>query len=298
MGSGVTGEALFERLHYAASRVRHSRWLVGQERLWAALQPPISRWIERRYDRQGILTWVNGVEPPVWLDRSIGNAYGVKGTYIEEPDCYRAFIEALTPASCVLDVGASFGLFTLGACTRVTAGRVYAFEPAPAAADLLARHVRLNAAEARVECVRAAVGDHEGACTLHVPPRSAMSSFARSNARLRPEWDDAAVTAIEVPVVTLDAFCAGRGVVPDVIKIDVEGAEVLVLRGARDTLARHRPVLFCEVHPLQMEAVGSSLDEFRAVVDGSGYAIAQLGPARASGIFNARLAPLAAPVRT
>jgi FkbM family methyltransferase len=291
MGSSPLREALFERLHYLASRVRHASWLAGQERLWAVLQPPISHWVERRYARQGILTWVNGVEPPVWLDRSIGNAYGVRGPYTEEPESYQAFIAALEPASCVLDVGASFGLFTLGACTHATAGHVYAFEPVPAAAELLARHVRLNRAGDRVECVCAAVGDREGTCTLYVPPRTAMSSFGRANVLLRPEWGDAAVTAIDVPVTTIDNFCRARRIAPDVIKIDVEGAEVMVLRGARETLARHRPLVFCEIHPTQMEAVGSSLEEFRSVVDDVGYTASRIGPTRPSGIFNARLTP-------
>jgi len=291
MPTAPWAETLFERLHFVASRVRHSRWLAGQGWLWASLQPPITRWIERRYDRQGILTWINDVEPPVWLDRSVGNAYGADGTYWYEPDVYRAFTAALTPTSCILDVGASFGLYTLGACTHATAGRVFAFEPAPGAAGLLERHVRLNGAIARVECVRMAVGDREGLCTLHVPPRSGMSSLASGNALRRREWDDTAVAAIEVPMTTLDRFCSSRAVVPDVIKIDVEGAETMVLRGARETLRKHRPVLFCEVHPAQMQVAGSSLEEFQSVVAEAGYSVAQIGPTRGSGIFNARLTP-------
>lgn len=297
MGSGITGEALFERLHYLASRVRHSRWLAGQARLWAALQPPVSRWIARRYARKGILTWVNGVEPPVWLDRSIGNAYGARGPYWQERDYYQAFVAALTPASCVLDVGASFGLFTLGACTHATSGRVYAFEPAPPAAALLERHLRLNRAEGRVECHRVAVGDRDGTCVLHVPPLHNMSSLGRPNTLIRPEWGEAAVASVEVPMVTLDSFCSSRGISPDAIKIDVEGAEVMVLRGARGTLARHKPLVFCEVHPAQMEAIGHSLAEFQSLVEELGYVATQIGPTRGGGIFNARLAPLEAPVR-
>jgi len=284
-------EVLFEHLHFAASRVRHSRWFKDQRWIWAALQPPVQQWIDRRYARQGILTWVNDVEPPLWLDRSVGSAYGPNGPCWRERDAYRAFIAALTPTSCVIDVGASFGLYTLGACTHATAGRVIAFEPAPPASDLLERHVGLNNATSRVECLRMAVGDREGACTLHVPPSHSMSSVARSNTVWTGEWADADVAPFEVPMTTLDAFCGRRGIAPDVIKIDVEGAEVMVLKGARETLSRYRPLVFCEVHPVELRAVGHSVEEFDALMSEAGYDATRISPTRSTGIFNVRLTP-------
>ena len=64
---------------------------------------------------------------------------------------------------------------------------------------------------------------------------------------------------------------AARHLAPDLIKIDVEGAEVRVLQGACEIMRRYRPVVFLSVHPDRIEAMGSSVEELGALIESLGY---------------------------
>jgi len=72
---------------------------------------------------------------------------------------------------------------------------------------------------------------------------------------------------------TLDAFCRSQGIRPDVIKIDVEGAEFSVLEGAREILAEARPLLVVSIHPQHLKALGRDAAELHALAEASGYTV-------------------------
>jgi hypothetical protein len=92
--------------------------------------------------------------------------------------------------------------------------------------------------------------------------------------------------AITCPATTIDAFCRERGVVPDVIKIDVEGFETAVLRSAEHAL--HRPVaVICEVHPAQLAVAGSSIEELESLVAAAGLELTPFDEPNIMGIFHA-----------
>lgn len=159
-------------------------------------------------------------------------------------DEYAAFRRALTPGQIAIDVGASLGAYALlfGQWVGET-GRVYAFEPAPIIADGLERHVALNGLASTVAVVRAAVADRTSSAGFIAPGLHAINRLAHA--------DEAAPGAIEVRTTSLDDFCAEAGIEPDLVKIDVEGTELAVLRGARNTIRRAggRLALFVELHP-------------------------------------------------
>ena len=79
---------------------------------------------------------------------------------------------------------------------------------------------------------------------------------------------------------------------PDVVKVDVEGAELLVLRGARALLLNGSPVILCEIHPVQMRTCGSSEKELHAFLDEVGYDLQPFAEPNPIGIFHARRARL------
>jgi FkbM family methyltransferase len=166
-----------------------------------------------------------------------------------EPHVYARFREALRPGMTVLDVGASFGLYTIAAARAVGAGgRVYAFEPADRTASALRLHLRWNGVADRVEVVEAAVADRIGRAEFWQQETSFVASLIETSVRQEERRFNRPVRARRVGVVALDDFCREGHLAPDVIKVDVEGAEAAVLRGARGLLRRRRGLLFLEVH--------------------------------------------------
>jgi FkbM family methyltransferase len=178
------------------------------------------------------------------------------------PDEYRAFRDAVGPGMTALDVGANVGAYALLLGQWVgSTGAVFAFEPSPAAHDGLRRHVRLNALGAIVTPVRAAVGATPAAARFAVadtPGESRLASAADKQAR-----------TVTVRVTTIDEFCAHERITPDFIKIDVEGAELDVLRGARETIRRTRGrlALFVEMHPSIWRESGVTVADVRAELE-------------------------------
>jgi FkbM family methyltransferase len=171
------------------------------------------------------------------------------------PEEYEAFRAAVRPGATVLDVGANVGAYTLlFARWAGPNGRVVAFEPAPDAAAGLRRHAALNGLTATIDVQQSAVAGSVGTA------RFACSEASGANAIV----DGApGLNTIEVATVTLDAFCAGRRIHPDVIKIDVEGAELDVLKGARQMLASGTAQVFLELHPAAWKARGIGEQEIR-----------------------------------
>lgn len=175
-----------------------------------------------------------------WLPASGGKLLRIfGGTY--EPEQTRLFGEQLRPGATLLDVGAHVGYYTLLAARLVgSGGRVYAFEPNPRNCEFLRRHVAANGcANVRVE--EAAVADTNGVARFDFGTGSGTGHLAESG-------------AVEVRTLRLDDFCHDHDVKPDAIKIDVEGAELDVLRGAEQAIVAHGPTIFLSTHGAEVHA--------------------------------------------
>lgn len=142
----------------------------------------------------------------------------------------------LGPGDTAIDVGANVGLYTLMASRAVgPRGRVYAFEPATATHDLLARNVALAGAT-NVVLERLAVSDAAGTATLLLNSESGLASLGATG-RGRPAGSET------VQCVTIDAYAAEEGVARvSLLKVDVEGLEGHVLQGARELLSRETEI--------------------------------------------------------
>ena len=175
-----------------------------------------------------------------WLPASRGKILRIlNGTYEREQTAL--FERLLRPGHTVLDVGANVGYYTLLASVLVgDAGRVHAFEPEPRNAGFLRRHAAINR-RGNVRVEQAAVSDRAGTARFDFGSGSGTGHLADAG-------------ALEVRTLRLDDYCAEHGLAPDALKIDVEGAEVSVLEGARQTLERHRPVLFLSTHGAEVHA--------------------------------------------
>jgi FkbM family methyltransferase len=181
-----------------------------------------------------------------------------------------AFVRGLLkPGDTAIDVGGHIGFFTMQMASMVGAGgRIYAFEPLDANADLLEQSIAENRFTDRVTFQRAAVGASAGTATLTFPAETLNSGGAYL---LREGM--AALTGNQkktVPVVALDDLTIARPV--RLIKMDVEGAEPQVLRGAERLLRDDRPTILSELHPTQLgRASGATADDFLAQVRAIGY---------------------------
>jgi FkbM family methyltransferase len=124
----------------------------------------------------------------------------------------------------VFDVGANIGVVSLAVAAARSDVRIVAFEPDPNAADRFRRHLRLNPhVSTRVELCEAAVGGADGQITFF-PGTSDHTELGSMIVK-------SGSTAHPVKSVRLDTFCLETGQRPDVLKIDVEAAELLVLQG-------------------------------------------------------------------
>ncbi|HSU15898.1 FkbM family methyltransferase [Longimicrobium sp.] len=169
-----------------------------------------------------------------WLPASRGKVLRILlGTY--EPEQTRLFLQHVRRGGTVLDVGAHVGYYTLLSGVLVgPGGAVWAFEPNPANARFLREHVRVNALR-HVHVEQAAVSDEEGTARFDFGTGSGTGHLAAEG-------------EIEVRTLRLDDFCRQRGIRPDAVKIDVEGAEGAVLDGFAETVAAARPVIFLSTH--------------------------------------------------
>jgi FkbM family methyltransferase len=178
------------------------------------------------------------------------------------PTEYEAFRAAVEPGTVALDVGANVGAYAMLLGRWVGGGgRVFAFEPAPGPFNGLARHIALNHLDAVVQPIQAAVGS-SSTTAMFLPASTA------GEGRLATEVENGP-GAIAVPVLTIDAFCLERRITPRFIKIDVEGAELAVLKGARDTIRRCGSdlALFVEMHPSVWPLLGTTKHELLAELD-------------------------------
>jgi FkbM family methyltransferase len=195
-----------------------------------------------------------------WIAGSADHSFWL-GTY--EYRQRRLFERTVAEGSVVFDVGANVGYYTLLASVLAgPAGHVVAFEPVPGNLAYLRRHLSLNAVR-NVTVVEAAVADEPGQRTFQ--------TFSSQGGQLREGGD------LQVQCVSLDAAVAGGLPKPDVIKMDIEGAEVDGLRGAVEVLRTARPKVFLATHSAELRR---QCDEILASV---GYTSEVIGTSSHSG---------------
>ena len=204
--------------------IRH-RLFIGVAR---QLRPPSSIVFEQRIPTGGtIRLHVGGVTRELyWV-----------GEY--EPESLPLFTEYARNARCVLDIGASEGIYSLYAAAA-GARKVLAFEPGSEQRRLMDQNLALNPAlAASVEVLDVALDDHTGTAEFFVSggTSSLNPDFRRPTATLTVEVDRGD-----------DRVARHAGGLPvDLVKVDTESTEPAVLRGLQETIRRDRPAIFCEV---------------------------------------------------
>jgi FkbM family methyltransferase len=192
---------------------------------------------------------------PIWSGRLRGKKWIVGSSNhgcwlgVYERAEQKLVAKTVRPGTVFFDVGANVGFYTLLASLLVgDNGRVFAFEPLPKNIDYLEKHLALNGAK-NVTLLKAAVSDHSG-----------QARFYETSCRATGQISGAG--SLPVELVSLDdLFLNGALPLPDYLKIDVEGAEFLVLSGAQHLLDLGRPTIFLSTHGAEVHAQCLSLLE-------------------------------------
>ena len=220
---------------------------------------------------------------PLGTTASISVPKGGSGALIyyqgySEPET-AAFIQSfLKPGMVFYDVGAHIGEYVLLAAAAVTpSGFVHAFEPSPAMIEILESNVAGNR-HTNVIVNETAVSDREGTCTFDECVEPAVSSM-RSASRFEGGSGRTLRMSRTVKAITLDHYAEGHGDRVDLIKIDVEGAELQVLQGATGILSRspeRTPCLIVEYSVENYSRFGYSGAEVVSLLERHGFGVWQI----------------------
>ena len=225
-----------------------------RKNIWAFLRSPFQ------------VEWLEGLQLILLPGNEICRSIFVTGRY--EPNEFLWLSRVLKPGSTFVDVGANLGIYTLFAAHRVSAsGRVISIEPSTREMEALRGNVELNSIK-NVSLVNVAVSDHDGGVELLI----ASARHAGHNTVGAFGYDTQLEKREKVRVARLDDILESASVKRvDVIKMDIEGAELAALRGATATLERSRPTLVLELSDRALIPQQASSAEVLAFLKSHGY---------------------------
>lgn len=172
----------------------------------------------------------------------------------------------LQPGDVFIDVGANFGLHTLyGAKLVGEKGHVFSFEPVPLNLKLLRQNIALNKVAQQITIVSKAVSNSSDKFLPFYLPIEDVAVTAS----LYPNTRN--IQTLQVGNIRLDDYWHEINLPVKLIKIDVEGAELEVLKGAENLLKQWQPILLIEVHGFALPDFGTSVEELRVFLMNLGY---------------------------
>jgi len=169
--------------------------------------------------------------------------------------------------SCIIDVGANIGFYSCLAGKLNPLSEVHSFEPISNTFEILKENIKLNGlANVIANCSGLSDKPSENAI-MH------YSEYDEGSQSLGFTRDDMTKRDVSVMLDTLDSYVEKNGLKPDFIKIDTEGHEMHVLRGAECTLQKYKPVIIAETFPAWLRANGNTGQKVFDFVSGIGYSI-------------------------
>jgi FkbM family methyltransferase len=227
---------------------------------------------------------VGGAAPIILHESTVG---GIRSHWVRAGQGMRelqAFRQLAPGRSTFLDIGAALGIFSAAFCA-LTGNTAYAFEPSPEMFEGLAALIGLNPTF-KIKPLNLALGA--------VPGTQQVEMHGAQFRGVSPRQSSATTMNVE----TLDVWVARHGLTPDFIKIDVEGMEIDVLRGAAKTLSGSVDVIMLELHPGMLAQRSESISDIQALLDRLGFDLFTLDfvpvPDLASHVTDGRRLPLRA----
>jgi FkbM family methyltransferase len=187
------------------------------------------------------------------------------------PEILQVLQQFVRPGDTVLDIGAQLGYFSLHAARLVSpTGRVYCFEPDPRSFARLEHAIRLSRID-WIKSFQTALSAREGTMDFYLSPTLGWSTGVKNS-----HLED--LQQVSVRTSPLDLLVS-QGEIPSrmrLVKIDVEGFEMEVLRGMRNVLATSRPILVLEINVQMLHAQGTSPSEIVRFLESLEYDVSRI----------------------
>jgi FkbM family methyltransferase len=235
-----------------STSVRYNALLVNRSWLWKIVRPIYNTIIS--------ICGVNGLERIInKTDKiKISPKYrAISERY--EPTVWKMLMEQMRPGDVVVDVGANIGLYAIALAKR--GAEVIAFEPDPVNFTALQKHVSLNRVKNEVRLFQTAVGQSDDFVYFE----------ARGNSESHIKNTDASESQ-KIKCMSLDTVLAGEKI--HILKIDVEGYEEKVLKGALNLLRdsnRSPRCIYIEVHPYAWNDIGTTSESILQILGECNY---------------------------
>ena len=271
---------------------RYLKWLRRVAR-WQ-MQIPVNEFAQWRFCRWVSLLTTDPDERVMWRmpETSLVLALNLSETipmhlYYRnafQPEIVKWVHASLDTDALFVDAGANIGIMSLIAADvyRARIGdsskpTIYAFEPNPGIFAELAENIRCNHLETFICAQPEALAEKNAAVPFHLSSQdngTSSSLAAHDTADANPD------NTIQVQAIALTDFirCTAENRRVGLLKMDIEGAELLALRGAQEILLRDHPTIIMEIHPTRMRAFGYTLDDTRAFLSAFGYDIHRILP--------------------
>ena len=245
------------------------------------LPPYVSEWLGQfssnpkalHLAREGLknrakdVTIRNGVATGLKFNSKYYNIKTSLGTY--ELPVQQALTNYLKPGDIFYDIGANVGFFSIIAAKLVgSRGRVYAFEPSPQNAADLRHNIKINGFS-NIDVIEKAVSSNSGKGKLLLADYCGAYSLSRTNFSTTVARDEITVELISID----DAFTSQKLLPPDVVKIDVEGAEEEVLRGMVQTIKQFQPIVIYEIDDKVREIFERKQQQINSILHALKYKI-------------------------
>jgi len=210
------------------------------------------------------------------LDEHIGSYIFWRGAYSR--DILKVLAPILTEEMTFIDVGANQGEFTLFAAKRLRKGHIIAFEPTSHMFEKLSHNVVLNGFR-NIELVNQALSDKPGKLPIYMPRGRFRDGSYQYGLSSLYRTSTVADYVEMINVTTLDEYVKRTQLTRiNVIKIDIEGSELFMLRGAAQTLKTFKPILVVEVGRKTCLAAGYDCKEILEFIASFGYRIEYIMP--------------------
>jgi FkbM family methyltransferase len=183
--------------------------------------------------------------------------------YDDELDFIKYLVSEIKPDDTFYDIGACIGMYTMHLAFK--GNLIYAFEPEPNFRDHLVKNIALNKIS-NIQIMPYAVSNVDGKTSLYTSGASGKSPSLSDNGYTQ---------SVDVLTRSLDSLVINDGLQsPNIVKLDIEGAEILALRGMKSVLKDHPPrLILIEIHPELLRNFNSSTEEIYSIFAENGYEI-------------------------